>query len=895
MTKKVKLIILFLGFLGIMMVANFVWAADFGVTNVNTGLNGVLTSTDPRILIGRIIQIALGFLGVIAVVIVMYAGSLWMTSDGDEEKITKAKNILKNAVIGLAIVLSAWGITTFILTRLAGAINGNNGASDTQPYSGGFSNSGVGAIGACTVASTYPENNQGDVARNTSIMITFKEKIKLDTVCVDGAGISCACSATCNKINPAAVRLFKIDLGDACSAISCPSVNSNETEVIANVSSDNKTLMLTPLNYLGSSDGDTPYAVKFTNVIKKLDNSSMFSACGSDLASWTFIVNNKVDLTPPIVSPVSMSPLPDNLQDIFSSPTPAKAAVGSLTIKSKPQIYAAAQILSLTPAGANAFLDYHGTITEFKISVPVADKAQLFDVNDNPLGAVDFDSNGQAVFPDFMTFTAVNHPIGSLWDIKISPEKLADNLVIDSDTYVFASTSTNNNILVPTPFTAAALAANIIKSKINSDSPIVVSNDSGSAIVNVAAKVSGKNGNNIIITTTNPGSISINPLNGGVNQIELSKSQGQADRPMNSVIQLNFNEAVNPLLVSGSADEVSSTIKVVNSNASSSVNGTTCSSNSQCQSYKCVENACVGDYLGGNFMISNAYKTVEFVSDQECGVNGCGEKIYCLPPNSHLEVKLVAADLKTCTSNEDCLAKTPFNICADTPLGYKTCQNAEGQNYPTADLNKLNGVVDAALNSLDGDRNINAEGPINFYNDNYSSSALENINKKDNYAWSFYISDKLNLIPPYITNIIPSQNTTKTSLLDPISIVFNEVMMNSTLKTGSVNVDNGSVITEHHLISLKSLSTTPLGYWISADNRDVPPLDGFPDITIAQITHSPLVESATFKAQVGSGVKDIYQNCYKPSAGPLCTVTEDNPSCCFGEATSTLGTDGNCK
>ena len=92
MTKKVKLIILFLGFLGIMMVANFVWAADFGVTNVNTGLNGVLTSTDPRILIGRIIQIALGFLGVIAVVIVMYAGSLWMTSDGDEEKVTKAKS-----------------------------------------------------------------------------------------------------------------------------------------------------------------------------------------------------------------------------------------------------------------------------------------------------------------------------------------------------------------------------------------------------------------------------------------------------------------------------------------------------------------------------------------------------------------------------------------------------------------------------------------------------------------------------------------------------------------------------------------------------------------------------------------------------------------------------------
>ena len=41
-------------------------------------------------------------------------------------------------------------------------------------------------------------------------------------------------------------------------------------------------------------------------------------------------------------------------------------------------------------------------------------------------------------------------------------------------------------------------------------------------------------------------------------------------------------------------------------------------------------------------------------------------------------------------------------------------------------------------------------------------------------------------------------------------------------------------------------------------------------------------------------LKDIYQNCYKPSAGPGCQATDGLPSCCFGTATSNLSPDGNC-
>jgi hypothetical protein len=586
--------------------------------------------------------------------------------------------------------------------------------------------------------------------------------------------------------------------------------------------------------------------------------------------------------------------LPDNAQDVISQITPAQAAAGQIAVKAQPQVYTAAQVLSITPSGPTVVLDYHGALTEFKVAVPSGspNTAQLFDASNNPLGVANFNSAGQAVFSGFLTLTAATHPVGSLWDIKISPEKLADTLTINSDVYVFATSSQNNNIVVPANFSAATLAANI-EAKISGETVLNVGLN-GSAVA-LTSKVAGDAGNSIAVTTTDPQALAITPLAGGTDQQELNKTQDQPDRPMNTVIQLNFSKAINPLTVSGSATEVNKYIRVVNANASSSPSGASCNSNADCQSYKCDNGACVGDYLGGNFTVSNGYRTVEFTSDQECGINGCGEKIYCLPPNSHLAVKVNAADLKSCTAASDCAGYGAYNICAATPLGYKTCQNSLGQNYPLSDLGRLDGVLDASLNSLDGDRSGAADGPLSFYNDNFSTSSPLNLNRRDKYQWSFYISDKLRLTPPQITDISPTSGQSGLSLADPVAVTFNTVMMNSTLTTGSVTVSSGTSTVQHKLINLTSLSPGPLGYWVLADNKDIPPLDGIPDITVAKIYHSPFTESATFQAQVGSGVKDIYQNCYKPSIGPGCTATDAQPSCCFGLATSTLGTDGNCQ
>jgi len=68
-----------------------------------------LSDQDIRITIAKSIRVVIGFLGIISVCLIMYAGWLWMTSEGSKDKVEKSKSILKNAAIGLIIILAAFG------------------------------------------------------------------------------------------------------------------------------------------------------------------------------------------------------------------------------------------------------------------------------------------------------------------------------------------------------------------------------------------------------------------------------------------------------------------------------------------------------------------------------------------------------------------------------------------------------------------------------------------------------------------------------------------------------------------------------------------------------------------------------------------------------------------
>lgn len=67
---------------------------------------------------GQIIGVILSFIGVLFLILMIYAGILWMTASGNEQQITQAKSLLVNAIVGIIIVFSAYALTTFLGTEL---------------------------------------------------------------------------------------------------------------------------------------------------------------------------------------------------------------------------------------------------------------------------------------------------------------------------------------------------------------------------------------------------------------------------------------------------------------------------------------------------------------------------------------------------------------------------------------------------------------------------------------------------------------------------------------------------------------------------------------------------------------------------------------------------------
>jgi len=130
--KIAKSLFVFLLLAAGLLFSRFVLAADFGTNTVGNTLNGSLGNqgTDPRTLISNIINLALGFLGLIAIGIIIWGGFIWMTSNGDEAKVETAKKVLKNGIIGLIIVLSSWAIATFLINKFSGTggVNGGDGS-----------------------------------------------------------------------------------------------------------------------------------------------------------------------------------------------------------------------------------------------------------------------------------------------------------------------------------------------------------------------------------------------------------------------------------------------------------------------------------------------------------------------------------------------------------------------------------------------------------------------------------------------------------------------------------------------------------------------------------------------------------------------------------------------
>jgi len=98
-----------------------VHAVDIGSGLDDIGDQAELSDAELPEVIGTLIKVFLSILGIIFLILTLYAGFLWMTAAGNDDKIAQAKKIMVAVVVGAAIIFSAWAITKFVIGGLSDA------------------------------------------------------------------------------------------------------------------------------------------------------------------------------------------------------------------------------------------------------------------------------------------------------------------------------------------------------------------------------------------------------------------------------------------------------------------------------------------------------------------------------------------------------------------------------------------------------------------------------------------------------------------------------------------------------------------------------------------------------------------------------------------------------
>jgi len=273
---------------------------DYGL-NYGTGL--IIGQKDVRVIVFEIIRIFFGILGIIAVILIIYGGWMYMTSAGNTDRLEKARKILINALIGLIIIMSAFAIVHFILRQLEKAlgIDGPSGGAPTVTYFGG------GALGDGPIRSLYPAPNQRGVPRNTLVIITFKQAVDPKTIADDTDGDGTYADPEGDDELIASSIIFKNQKTEAI-------LTGPDVRVMTN---DNKTFVFDPVGLLGSEYEWQWQEVTITATPEHIHTGkSIYADYYSASYTWKFQISTLVDLTPPQVTSVfpwsSMSKVPPN-------------------------------------------------------------------------------------------------------------------------------------------------------------------------------------------------------------------------------------------------------------------------------------------------------------------------------------------------------------------------------------------------------------------------------------------------------------------------------------------------------------------------------------------------------------------------------------------------------
>lgn len=134
--KKLLIIFSFLLLIFSPLTASAQWGKAKG--NLDTVAKPTQLSGNFETSVSTIIKGALSLLGTIFLILMVYAGILWMTAQGNDDKVSKAKDIIQAAIIGLVVVMSAYAITSFITSKVGGTSTDSGSGTGNAGEPSGF-------------------------------------------------------------------------------------------------------------------------------------------------------------------------------------------------------------------------------------------------------------------------------------------------------------------------------------------------------------------------------------------------------------------------------------------------------------------------------------------------------------------------------------------------------------------------------------------------------------------------------------------------------------------------------------------------------------------------------------------------------------------------------------
>jgi len=339
-----------IGLVSVLCFVNLVMALEVGVEPVEEEIE--LGGGDIRVMIARIINVALGLLGIVALLLILYGGFLWMTAGGEAERVEKAKKVLINAVIGLAIILTSFAISQFVLNSLIEATTGPGAGPPTGRPGGGIPGGGARVF---QVRSITPE---GSIPiRNTTVRVLFNADV----------------DPTTSENNITVTRVSDGTRVDGTYTTSGGRVSFVPTAACPAPNADRKCF-----------DADTEYRVEVAEGLRS--TAGLFVNCGGFGAgcSANFTTGSLVDVDDPDVTmtyPDNGMGVPVNSIVILQAEATDDAGVSVVDFELDGEYWASDGPSGPTPIDFTAEVDWD--TAGYTLGTRVSIRARAFDIDDN--------------------------------------------------------------------------------------------------------------------------------------------------------------------------------------------------------------------------------------------------------------------------------------------------------------------------------------------------------------------------------------------------------------------------------------------------------------------------------------------------------------------------------